>query len=246
MKESIGIKFMEETKYKYLHQSDQEREIPQPPLERTYQGEYQPIDLPKIEELEIKKVDLTQAIETRKSHRVYIEQSLTLKELTYLLWTTAGVKMVYENRATIRTVPSAGARHPFETYLLINNVEGLEPGLYRYLALSHQIVAVDLREGLKEEIMKGCLEQKFVATSAVTFIWVADAYRTTWRYVERGYRYMLLDAGHVCQNLYLVASAVNSGCCAIAAYDDDQLNEILGLDGVNDFVIYIATLGKIE
>lgn len=246
MKESIGIKFMEETKYKYLDESDQDREIPQPPLERAYHGEHQPIDLPKMEELEIKKLDLTEAILIRKSHRVYIEQPLTLEELAYLLWTTAGVKMVYENRATIRTVPSAGARHPFETYLLINDVEGLEPGLYRYLALSHQIVAVDLREGLKEEILNGCLKQKFVATSAVTFIWAAEAYRTTWRYVERGYRYMLLDAGHVCQNLYLAALAVNSGCCAIAAYNDDQMNEILGLDGENNFVIYIAAVGKIE
>lgn len=247
MKETIGTEFIEATKYKNIvGESDQQQEVPQPPLERPYQGEYEPMNLPKIEEIQVKKVDLAEAIQTRKSHRVYTEESLTLDELTYLLWMTAGVKQVYENRATIRTVPSAGARHAFETYLLINNVEGLEAGLYRYLAVDHQLVAVDLREGLAEDIMQGCLEQKFVATSAVTFLWAADAYRMTWRYVERGYRYLHLDAGHVCQNLYLAAQGVDGGVCAIAAYDDDRINELLGLNGEDDFVVYIATVGKVE
>lgn len=243
---TTGKRFMEETKYQYLGESDQQKELPQPPLEKVYVGEYEPIALPDVTKLQVPALDLTQAIAERCSQRKYVDKPLTLEELTYLLWATAGVKDIYENRATLRTVPSAGARHPFELYLLVNNVSGLQPGLYRYLALSHQLVAQDLRTGLKEEITAGCLGQQFVASSAVTFIWVAVAYRMTWRYTERGYRYMHLDAGHACEHLYLASLAVDSGCCAIAAYDDDRLNQLLKLDGEDEFVIYVAPVGKMK
>ena len=79
---------------------------------------------------------------------------------------------------------------------------------------------------------------------AVTFIWVAASDRMTWRYCERGYRYILLDAGHVCQNLYLSAESIGCGVCAVGAYDDDIINKLLGLDGRSEFVIYIAAAGK--
>jgi len=68
--------------------------------------------------------------------------------------------------------------------------------------------------------------------------------RMSWRYPERGYRYILLDAGHVCQNLYLVAEALGCGVCAIAAYDDDLTNQVFGLDGESQFIVYLASLGK--
>ena len=78
----------------------------------------------------------------------------------------------------------------------------------------------------------------------VVFLWVAVPYRMTWRYSERGYRELHKDAGHVCQNLYLAAQAVGCGVCAIAAYDDDVMHDILGIDGVDQFLIYLATVGK--
>lgn len=243
-KDTTGARFMEETKYKYLQESDQENGFPQPALEQPYLGTAKPIALPEIDAISVPALDLTAAIQNRRSIREYRDEALTLDELAYLLWTTQGVKEIFEGRATLRTVPSAGARHPFETYLLINNVSGLEPGLYRYLALSHELVAVDLHDGLKNEISDACWRQRFVAASAVTFIWTAVPYRTTWRYVERGYRYLYLDAGHVCENLYLAAQAIDCGCCAIAAYDDDRLNKILGVDGEEEFAIYVAPLGK--
>jgi SagB-type dehydrogenase family enzyme len=81
-------------------------------------------------------------------------------------------------------------------------------------------------------------------TSAVIFIWVAIGYRMTYRYGNRGYRYMHLDAGHVCQNLYLAALAVDCGVCAVGGFYDDKVNELLNLDGVENFVIYMATVGK--
>jgi SagB-type dehydrogenase family enzyme len=141
-------------------------------------------------------------------------------------------------------VPSAGARHAFETYLLVNNVEGLAPGLYRFLALSHQLAQVEVETGLADRITRACLDQSHVKRSAVTFFWSAVPYRMAWRYGERGYRYLHLDAGHVCQNLYLAAEVIGAGVCAIAAFDDEALNRLLGFDGEEQFVIYLATVGK--
>ena len=80
--------------------------------------------------------------------------------------------------------------------------------------------------------------------SGVVFLWTAVPYRMTWRYGERGYRDLHLDAGHVCQNLYLAAEAVGCGVCAIAAFDDDVMNDLLGIDGNDQFLIYLATAGK--
>ena len=83
-----------------------------------------------------------------------------------------------------------------------------------------------------------------MAASAATFLWVADKKRMEWRYGDRGARYLHLDAGHVCQNLYLSAEAIESGVCAIAAFDDDEINRVVGVDGKEQFVIYVATVGK--
>jgi len=141
-------------------------------------------------------------------------------------------------------VPSAGARHALETYLLVNNVEGLEKGLYHFLPIGHKLEKVDTDAHIAGRIMAACLQQSFVETSAVTFIWSAVPYRMKWRYGERGYRYMHIDAGHVCQNLYLSAEAIGCGVCAIAAFQDEELNSALGIDGEEEFAIYVATVGK--
>jgi SagB-type dehydrogenase family enzyme len=151
---------------------------------------------------------------------------------------------MHGNLATFRTVPSAGARHAFETYLLINEVEDLTPGLYRYLALSHRLQQVASDPTLHIQVAHACLDQDFVMRCSVAFLWTAVPYRMTWRYGERGYRDLHLDAGHVCQNLYLAAGAVGCGVCAIAAFDDDLMDSILGIDGINQFLIYVATVGK--
>jgi len=241
---NIGKEFMEGTKYKNLEPSPQSLELPQPPLELAWDGKGDVIDLPKPEEIEVSALDLRSAIETRKSLRAYSKEPLTMEELSYLLWCTQGVKEIVSRPVTLRTVPSAGARHAFETYLLINNVKGLKPGLYRFLAIDHRLVMISGEEGIDDKITKACLEQPFVKTSAVTFLWAAVVERMRWRYVERGYRYLHLDAGHVCQNLYLAAGSIDAGVCAIAAYDDDQLNAELGLDGEEQFVIYVGTVGK--
>lgn len=242
--DGIAQEFMELTKFKYLEESDQSRGNQQPPLEVPYDFSKPRISMPSPGSYTLGKEPLIDVLNNRRSVRQYKNAPLALDELSYLLWCTQGVKKAKPGAATLRTVPSAGARHAFETYLLINNVEKLQPGLYRYLSLEHKLLEVTLKPAICDEVVAGCLGQAFVAASAVTFIWVADANRMKWRYGERGYRYLHLDAGHVCQNLYLSAEAIGCGVCAIAAFDDDVINQVVGVDGKDMFVIYIATVGK--
>jgi SagB-type dehydrogenase family enzyme len=249
-RKGIGHEFMERTYYKYLDVSDQRKGLPPPPLEVGVDEGDVLIDLPAPGEVQVGAIDLREAIEGRRSVRRYAARPLTSAELSYLLWCTQGVKGVEGSHATFRTVPSAGARHALETYLLVNRVAGLRPGLYRFLALEHKLTEVDLRPGIADAITQACWGQGMVKACAVTFIWVAVPYRMTWRYGQRGYRYMHLDAGHACQNLYLAAEAIAGGVCAIAAFSDEDMNRLLGLDGAHtergaQFVIYLATVGKV-
>jgi SagB-type dehydrogenase family enzyme len=239
-----GREFMEKTKYRYLEQSDQNSGLPQPPLELPAEKGKRIIDLPDPKTVEAKPVDVREAIYKRVSVRAYSDKPLSLSELSHLLWCTQGVKQVSPRPVTLRTVPSAGARHCFETYVLANKVEGLKPGIYRFLAGQHKLQEVNLEPDAAEKVTKACLDQRFILGSAVTFIWTAVAYRMMWRYGERGFRYMHLDAGHVCQNLYLSAEPIGCGVCAIAAFDDDALNQALGLDGVDKFAVYVGVVGK--
>jgi SagB-type dehydrogenase family enzyme len=241
---SIGRQFMLQTQRQHMDPSDQQKGAPPPPLELPVDESFPRIALPAPESLELEPVNLREVIEQRRTVRNYAAQPLALAELSLLLWTTQGVKEQRDSYATLRTVPSAGARHAFETFLLVNDVTGLEPGVYRYLALSGQLVWLTIGEEPTRRITLACLNQEQVARSAVTFIWVAVAERMTWRYGERGYRYLHLDAGHVCQNLYLTAEVIGCGVCAMAAFDDAQLNAVLGLDGERQFAIYAASVGK--
>jgi len=220
--------------------SDQELGLPQPPLELPLESEGEVLTLPGPDCID---TDLRRVIEMRQSIRNYRETALNQEELSYLLWCTQGVKKVSQTY-TRRTVPSAGSRHAFETYVLVNRVDGFAPGVYRYLATKHQLLAHAIEASMADKISAACLDQQFISHSAATFIWTAVVERMTWRYQERGYRYLYLDAGHVCQNLYLAAESVCCGACAIAAFDDDQLNTVLGLDGEKQFAIYLAAVGK--
>ena len=241
-----GQEFMEQTKYRNLKRSDQEKGLAQPLLELPPAPGLPVMDLPKPATLAIPPLDLRMAIERRHSVRSYAKKPLSVDELSFLLWCTQGVKSEHGTHATFRTVPSAGARHAFETYLLVNDVDGLAPGLYRYLALTHRLCQVTTTPTLHIDIARACFDQDFIMRCGVAFLWTAVLYRMTWRYGERGYRDLHLDAGHVCQNLYLAAEAISCGVCAIAAFDDDAMAEILGIDGKEQFLIYLATVGKCE
>lgn len=238
-----GDAFLDGTKYRNLDPSDQQQGVPQPPLHVLLRdGNRVSLSIPaSIDGIDM---SLRSAIETRRSLRTYADTPLSQDELSYLLWSTQGVKPESTDKYTLRTVPSAGARHALETVLLINRVDDLSPGLYQYDAANHGLVQWDGTADAAEQIMAACLNQPMIETSAVTFIWVADRYRMAWRYGERGIRYLHLDAGHVCQNLHLASESIASGACAIGAFADDQLNQVLDLDGVNRFVVYLASVGK--
>ncbi len=241
---TIGREFMLKTKSEALEPSGERLGLPQPPLELDCPPGARLTALPAPSSLRIPAIDLRTAIEQRQTVRSYSLQPLSMDELAFLLWCTQGVKRITSRPVTRRTVPSAGARHAFETYLLCNRVEGLAPGLYRYAAIEHALLVVDLGAEVNERLTLACGDQNQVRTSTVTFTWAAVVERMYWGYSDRGYRYLHLDAGHACQNLYLAAEAIGCGVCAIAAYDDDAVNAVLGLDGEEMFAIYIASLGK--
>jgi len=244
MTESVGQNFWEQTKPAHMPESAQRKGLPQPPLELPYDPNAPLIKLADIPTIELPKTDLWQVIEQRTTLRHYSQEGISQDELALLLWATQGIKEITQRPVTFRTVPSAGARHAFETYLLLNQVEGIKPGLYRYIASKHALLGLEFAADLNERITQACMNQRQVTSSAVTFLWAAVLDRMYWRYPERGYRYLLLDAGHVCQNLYLAAEGLGCGVCAIAAYDDDLLNAALKLDGENLFTVYAASVGK--
>jgi SagB-type dehydrogenase family enzyme len=241
MNPEIGREFFEKTKYRYLGPSSQQKGEAPPALQADFREGNERIALPSAENI---GGQLQKVIEQRRSLRRYSQKALKLQELSYLLWCTQGVRQVEAGLHTFRTVPSAGARHAFETFILANRVEGLKNTLYQYIALEHKLAVVSRDDRISEKIMFGCLGQKMITASAATFIWIADVKRMTWRYGQRGYRYILIDAGHICQNLYLAAESIGCGACGIGAFDDDVMNETLGLDGINHFVVYAACVGK--
>jgi len=233
--------------------SDQQEGLPQPALEKQC-GSNKIIPLTKNFENLVKNNNYFHLISTRTSKRKYSEETLTKEELAFLLWATQGVKDVVgkQSKATIRTVPSAGARHPFETYLFINHVDGLEPGLYHYLALEHKLEFIGLIENQVDRVSEAFCGQTFFSNAAVGFVWTVIPYRSEWRYGTDAQKYALIDVGHVCQNLYLASEAISCGTCAIGAYDQTLADGLLGLDTTpsfekeNEFVIYAASVGKVE
>ena len=245
MPDNIGRVFMRKTAHPFLSPPGETTGVPQPPLQLPVPDSVPRISLPEPKLSGDTPVDLCAVLERRRSIREYSAESVSLVELSFLLWATQGVREVTDRPATLRPVPSAGARHAFETFLLINRVEHLKPGLYRYVALEHALVEVDMSPTTAAGIASACRNsQPLCAASAVTFQWVAVSERMIWKYSERGFRFLHLDAGHVCQNLYLAADAVSCGVCAIGGFNDEDINPLLGLDGEDHFVIYVATVGK--
>jgi len=243
MSKRVGDTFLEGTKYQNMGPSDQKQGVAQPPLHSILRDGRRVL-MPVPQGLGLGNMGIREAIETRRSFRNYAEAPLSMDELSFLLWCSQGVKPGSTGKHTLRTVPSAGARHAFETLLLVNRVEGLDPGLYQYDAAEHGLIQWESAADITDQLMAACLNQPTVGNSAVTFIWMAERVRMAWRYGERGLRYLFLDAGHVCQNLHLAAESIAAGVCAIGAFDDDQLNQVLGFDGVDRFAVYLAGVGK--
>jgi SagB-type dehydrogenase family enzyme len=222
---------------------DQRMGLPLPLLQKPYPPHSSLIDLVSPDDIHIGTMPLIEAIRQRHSCRSYQPTPLSLEELSFLLWATQGVKSVMKDGyATRRTVPSGGSRHPFETYLAVQRVENLLPGLYRYLALEHKLLQISEDSQIGDKISEACAD--FAQESAVTFIWTAVPYRTEWRYGPLSPKLVAQDSGHVCQNLYLACTAIQAGTCAVGAYNQKQMDALLGVDGVDEFTIYCAPVGK--
>ena len=226
-------------------QTDQNRRIAPPPIEKPCPPEAKRIDLPQYDQLmDIGKIDLKMAIQNRKSRRSYSRQPLSIEELSFLLWATQGIRQKLDSGHALRTVPSAGCRHAFETYLCILNVQDLDQGIYRYLPLEHQLLFEFAEENLNKRISQAALGQSYPGVAAVTFVWTSIPYRMEWRYDIAAHKVIAIDAGHVCQNLYLACEAIGAGTCAIAAYDQEAMDKLLRIDGQDEFTIYLASVGK--
>lgn len=230
-----------------FHNTEQNRGIAPPPLEKPFPLDAKRIDLVPAAALhDISVMNVFTAIRNRRSRRVFSPGALTLKELSFLLWATQGIRKIAGPDTAFRTVPSAGCRHAIETYLSVFNVAGLEKGIYRYLPVEHQLLLISQPAHLSSLISEAALDQEFAGKSAVTFIWTAIPYRMEWRYDIAAHKVIAFEAGHVCQNLYTACEAIQAGTCAVAAYHQDLMDGLLGIDGTEEFTIYLAPVGKVK
>jgi SagB-type dehydrogenase family enzyme len=224
--------------------TDQSLGLPPPPIEKPHRNDKEQTPLVQTTDfLERYNIKLLSAINKRSSRRRFNREGISLEELSLLLWATQGIRKIIDNGHALRTVPSAGARHAFETYLAVLNVNSLATGFYRYLPISHSIIVERIDNLAGQQIARASLNQNWMANAAVVFIWVAIPYRMEWRYGLAAHKVLLIDVGHVCQNLYLACEAIGAGTCAVAAYDQEEMDQVLGLDGDDEFVIYMAPVG---
>ena len=227
--------------------TDQRKKVPPPPLQKPCPADATLIDLVAPQDLTVGNLPLIEAISRRQSHRRYTAEALSLEEISFLLWAAQGVREIAEKgAATRRTVPSAGSRHPFEVYLAANRVTGLEPGLYRYLPLDHKLCLLRADAALSKKVTQSCRKQAFAGKGAAVFIWTTLPYRSEWRYAGLAPKLIAMDAGHSCQNLYLASEAIGAGTCAIGAYNQQELDALLQVDGTDEFAVYVAVVGKIK
>lgn len=229
--------------------TDRQKGMPYPPFQKEHKYENTPITLPEVTKEVVDKANVFDCLEDRRSVRRYQNEPITLEQLSYLLWATQGIQSVSKNiTTTLRRVPSGGAAHPFETYLIINHVQGLEKGIYTYLPLGHQLLYIGNIDRMDEEIDKATDGQPFVANfvskSAVIFAWSCIPYRAEYKFDLTAHKKMLIDVGHVCQNLYIASESVGLGSCAIGIYNQELIDKMLNLDGEDEFVVYMAAVGK--
>ena len=187
------------------------------------------------------------ALANRRSHRNFQNKALTEEQLSQLLWAAYGVTSPSPDahlRGGLRTSPSAGATYPLEIYAVVGNVEGIEPGVYRYISADHSIERV--AEGdVRHELSDAALGQRMVSQAPVTIFYSAIFSRTTDRYGDRGVLYVYIEVGHSAQNVYLQAEALGLGTCAIGAFTDDQVRRLLSLPD-DEEPLYLMPVGFIS
>ena len=231
------------------YKTDQELKKPQPPLVKAPMTDNR-VDLPRNFETLGLQDNLLELLKKRKSSRVYTQENMSLLQLSLLLWAAQGIKSIRgRSYATIRTAPCGGARHPFETYLLVRQVEGLLPGVYHYLPMTHQLELLEEledREAMTQLVDLSLCGQAWAAKANVVFYWSFVPYRSEWRYGIYAHRMVLADLGHVGENLYLACTALGLGTCGIGAYDQALCDKTFRLDGEEEFVVYAETVGTVK
>ena len=231
------------------YKTDQELKKPQPPLVKAPMTDNR-VDLPRNFETLGLQDNLLELLKKRKSSRVYTQEDMSLLQLSFLLWAAQGIKSIRgRSYATIRTAPCGGARHPFETYLLVRQVEGLLPGVYHYLPMTHQLELLEEledREAMTQLVDLSLCGQAWAAKANVVFYWSFVPYRSEWRYGIYAHRMVLADLGHVGENLYLACTALGLGTCGIGAYDQALCDKTFRLDGEEEFVVYAETVGTVK
>jgi len=219
--------------------------LPPPPLQKTMAVLSQCVSLPPVGNLKMGNMSVRDAILRRTSKRVFSSDPLTLEELSFLLWAVAGVRGIRKEReSAFRMVPSGGCRHPFETYLLVNRIDGVAPGLYHYQPFEHDLCFIREIPNQSEQVKEACLGKIFCAEAPVLFVWTAIPYRTEWRFGPVSPKLIAQDSGHICQNLYIAAESIGCGTCAVGAYHQHKADRLIGVDGADEFVIYMAPVGK--
>ena len=238
LKSSLGYAYLQETKFdRQTIRSRVGLSIAPVPTFKQYE-EAQKISLPTDWD---KDRGLLEILQHRRSHRQFGKNALEINDIAMLLWAAQGIT-ARAGSFFFRAAPSAGALYPVETYLSVHNVETIESGLYHFQPA--EFCLEKLAEGnWGNEVAAAALGQSFLARAGVVFIWSALLRRNFSKYGHRGMRYVFMDAGHICQNILLAAEALGLGACPVAAFFDDDLNDLLQLDGEGESVIYLAAVG---
>jgi len=238
--ETIGDDFQRVTKYVrgkmaggYLDWSTK------PKVYKCY-NDRKKVRIPVPEQIET--LTFAETVRNRRSIRSFSDKSLSLEQLGYLLWSTTGIQRV-ESGYDFRNAPSAGALYPIETYFFAKNVKGLDMGFYHYNIKSHLLEELNIGD-FSIYLTRACLGQEMLASAQVVFIWSAIFERSKWKYKQRAYRYVYLDCGHIAQNLALCASSLGLGSCQVGAFYDDEINNLIGLDGKQESAIYLSVVGN--
>jgi SagB-type dehydrogenase family enzyme len=238
LSEKIGDDFQRLTKY---HRGQNWSSLDWSREPRIYKDYPENKLIPLPDQFPNNSLNIVEVLKKRKSIRSYSSEQLSISDLAFLLWASTGVRQRSGNR-DFRVAPSAGALYPIETYLIVNNVEGLSEGVYHYNIKLHALE--EIKQGdFSVNLAHAALEQKMCLDAPVIFIWTAIFERSRWKYKQRAYRYIYLDAGHIAQNLALAATAIDLGSCLIGAIYDDEVNEIVDVDGQEESTIYLSAVG---
>jgi SagB-type dehydrogenase family enzyme len=190
--------------------------------------------------------ELARVLRRRRSVREFSTEPVSLQELGELLGLSCGVTGAQHlggsDYLLLRSNPSGGALYPIEVYPIVFRGRDVAPGLYHYAPREHALELITAGE-FQETVFQITMKQQVVREASFVIALTALTARNMFKYGERGYRYMLLDAGHLAENLYLTANVLDLGCVTIAGFIDDRLNELLDIDGVNEFAVYLFVSG---